>query len=146
MLDGRSTLSLARMKTPGESLLHQRGSDDSPLLTRVRSLCLSLPETTEASSWGHPNFRAGKRIFVTYEWVRKRPSIAFRLDPSGVAKYAARPGFFLTPYGRGQWVSLEADRRVNWRLARTLILRSYRLVALKRMTQALDARMSRRRI
>jgi len=54
------------------------------------------------------------------------------------------PGFFLTPYGRGQRVSLEADRRVNWRLAKTLVLKSYRLVALKRMTQALDLGEGRR--
>lgn len=119
-------------------------ADDSPLLSRVRSLCLSLPETTEASSWGHPNFRAGKRTFVAYEWLKKRPSIAFRLRPSDVARYAGTPGFFLTAYGRGQWVRLEADRRVNWRLAKALILESYRLVALKRMTQALDGGVSRR--
>jgi predicted DNA-binding protein (MmcQ/YjbR family) len=121
-----------------------RGSEESPLLGRVRSLCLSLPETSEAGSWGHPNFRAGKRTFVTYEWIKRRPSIALRLCPAEVARYAATPGFFLTPYGRGQWVSLEADRRVNWRLAKTLILESYRLVALKRMTQALDRGTSRR--
>ena len=110
---------------------------DDPLLERVRSFCLSLPETTEARSWGHPNFRAGKRTFVAYEWIKKRPSIAFRLQRADVAKYAAVPGFFLTPYGRGQWVSLEADRRVSWRLTKCLILKSYRLVALKRMIQAL---------
>lgn len=142
---GRSSPSVAGMRTPVEARRHQGGSEDSPLLNRLRSLCLSLPETTESSSWGHPNFRAGKRIFVTYEWIKKRPSIAFRLHPSEVARYAATPGFFLTPYGRGQWVSLEADRRANWRLARTLILKSYRLVALKRMTQALDGGVSRRR-
>lgn len=100
-----------------ETQRHIGRADDSPLLRRVRSFCLSLPETTEVSSWGHPNFRAGKRTFVTYEWIKKRPSIAFRLPPTDVAKYVAAPGFFLTPYGRGQWISLQADARVSWRLA-----------------------------
>ena len=125
----------------------QTQPDDDPLLRRLRSFCLSLPETTEVSSWGHPNFRAGKRTFVTYEWIRKRPSIAFRLEPRDVARYSAAPGFFLTPYGRGQWVSLEAGGRVDWRLAKSLILKSYTLVALKRMTHALGkprARLKRR--
>lgn len=115
----------------------QRTEDDSPQLARLRTFCLSLPETSEVSSWGHPNFRAGKRTFVTYEWIRKRPSIAFRLPPREVAKYAAAPGSFLTPYGRGQWVSLGAEGRIDWRLTKSLILKSYRLVALKRMTHAL---------
>ena len=38
-----------------------------PLPSRVRKLCLSLPGTSGASSWGHPNFRAAKRTFVTFE-------------------------------------------------------------------------------
>jgi len=33
-------------------------------LARLRSLCLSLPETSETASWGHPNFKAGKKTFV----------------------------------------------------------------------------------
>ena len=31
-----------------------------PKPTRLRKLCLSLSETSEADSWRHPNFRAGK--------------------------------------------------------------------------------------
>jgi hypothetical protein len=29
-----------------------------PVLQRLRDLCLSLPETSETDSLGHPNFRA----------------------------------------------------------------------------------------
>ena len=114
-------------------------SDDDIVLSRVRSLCLSLPETTETGSWGHPNFRAGRRTFVTYEWVQRRPSIAFRLGRADVAKYAGVRGFVRTPYGRDEWISMQADGRMNWRLAKELIVRSYRLVALKRMIRALES-------
>ncbi len=116
-----------------------RKTDIDHSLTQVRRLCLSLPETTEVASWGHPNFRAGKRTFVTYEWIQKRPTIAFRLSRSDVVKYSGDRGFIPTPYGRGEWISMRADGRVNWRLARQLILKSYRIVALKRMIQALEA-------
>jgi predicted DNA-binding protein (MmcQ/YjbR family) len=98
------------------------------VLERLRALCSSFPETTETNSWGHPNFRARKRTFATYEIVSGRPSIAFRLNPTDVDLLLARKAFFVTPYGRGQWVSLWGDGGVNWRLVERLLGRSYRLV------------------
>jgi predicted DNA-binding protein (MmcQ/YjbR family) len=115
-------------------------SRDDRVLLRVRKLCLSLPETSETGSWGHPNFRAGKRTFVTYEWLRGTPTIAFRLSPAEVRQRLHIRGFLPTPYGRGQWVSMEAHGRVDWRLVHELILKSYRQVALKRMIRALEER------
>lgn len=109
------------------------------VLQRLRDLCLSLPETSEVSSWGHPNFRAGKKTFVAFERVKGRPSIAFRLEPIDVELLLRRPQFFVTPYGRGQWVSVWADGKLDWRLMTDLLRRSYRLVALKRMIAALEA-------
>jgi predicted DNA-binding protein (MmcQ/YjbR family) len=109
-------------------------------LRRVRKQCLSLPETTEVASWGHPNFRAGKRTFVTFEWIKGRPSIAFRLNPSDVDLLLGRKGFFGTPYGQGRWVSVWADTSLNWPLVERLLRRSYRIVALKRMVATLDGR------
>jgi len=108
------------------------------VLTRLRELCLAFPETKEVSSWGHPNFRAGKKMFATFETFGGRPSIAFRLEPVDVDLLLRRKEFFATPYGRGQWVSLRADGRIDWRLVQHLLEQSYRLVALKRMLVALD--------
>src|SRR5215472_10960192 len=101
-----------------------------PVLERVRKLCLSLPETSEVNSWGHPNFRAGKQTFVTFEWFKGRPSIAFRLNTAGIGFLAGRKQFFITPYGRGRWVSLWADGRIRWGLVSKLAHRSYETVAL----------------
>ena len=109
-----------------------------PVVHKLRSLCLSFPETTERSSWGHPNFRAGKRAFATFEIVGGRPSIAFRLPPASVDLLLRRKHLFVTPYGRGQWVSLWADGSVDWTFVAELLQRSYRTVALKRMLHALD--------
>jgi predicted DNA-binding protein (MmcQ/YjbR family) len=108
------------------------------ILPRVRALCLSLPETSERSSWGHPNFRAGKKTFATLERVQGRPSIAFRLDRDEVTRLTGRKNFFVTPYGRGLWISLWADKPTDWRVIEGLVRRSYRGVALKRMLAALD--------
>jgi predicted DNA-binding protein (MmcQ/YjbR family) len=106
------------------------------ILERLRSLCLSLPGTTETASWGHPNFRAGKKTFVAFERVKGRASIAFRLDPEDVERLLRRKHFFATPYGRGLWASLWADGRIDWRAVENLVERSYRVVALKRMLTA----------
>jgi predicted DNA-binding protein (MmcQ/YjbR family) len=113
------------------------------VLQRVRARCLALPESSEAGSWGHPNFRAGKKTFAAFEWIKERPSIAFRLNPTDVDLLLRRKGFFATPYGQGRWVSVWADGALNWRLVGHLLEQSYRLVALKRMIAALDGTTSR---
>jgi predicted DNA-binding protein (MmcQ/YjbR family) len=110
------------------------------ILQELRTLCLSLPETTERNSFGHPNFVAGKRTFVTFEQYNGRPSIAFRLDRDNIERLSGNPLFFATPYGRGQWLSLWVDAAFDWSAVEKLVNASYRLVALKRMVGALDAR------
>ena len=112
----------------------------TPTIDRLRALCLAYPETSETSSWGHPNFRAGKKTFVAFEQVKGRPSIAFRVTASEVERLLTRRQFFVTPYGRGQWVSLWAEGAIDWKAVTDLVERSYRVVAQKRMIAALDAR------
>lgn len=110
----------------------------SATLDRLRTLCLGYPEASEAPSWGHPNFKAGKKVFVAFEHVKGRPSIAFRLAPADVERLLMRRQFFVTPYGRGQWVSVWADGALDWKAVTDLVDRSYRVVALKRMISALE--------
>jgi predicted DNA-binding protein (MmcQ/YjbR family) len=94
---------------------------------------------------GHPNFRARKRTFVAFEVFKGRPSIAFRLDPVSVDLLLRRKHFFATPYGRGQWVSLQADGVLNWKLVEQLVHRSYRTIATKQMINVLDGNPIKRR-
>jgi predicted DNA-binding protein (MmcQ/YjbR family) len=119
-------------------------STNEQTLNRLRSLCLSLPETNETASWGHPNFKAGKKTFVAFERVKGRASIAFRLTPEEVERLLGQKRFFATPYGRGLWASLWADGRIDWRAVESLVGRSYRVVALKRMLGALEGKTRRR--
>lgn len=116
----------------------------SATLERLRALCLGYPETSETASWGHPNFKAGKKVFVAFEHIKGRPSIAFRLEPKDVERLLMRRPFFETPYGRGQWASVWADDALDWKAVTDLVDRSYRVVALKRMIAALDGAASSR--
>ena len=110
------------------------------VLPRLRAICLSLPETSERSSWGHPNFRAGKKTFAAFERVKGRRSIAFRLPDDDIERLLRGKKFFATPYGRGRWVSTWTDVPFNWRQIGRLLRRSYREVALERMVAALDGK------
>jgi predicted DNA-binding protein (MmcQ/YjbR family) len=133
------TLSLANKVESSEPV-----SSTERALSQLRKLCLSLPETSETNSWGHPNFRAGKRIFAAFEAVGGRPSVAIRVDSADADLLLLhRKEFFSTPYGRGKWVSTWADGKLDWALLGGLIERSYRKVALKRMIAALDKEQAR---
>ena len=111
-----------------------------PVFARLRRLCLSLPETRETASWGHPNFRAGRAIFCAFEIIDDRPSVAFRLSAADVDRMLRRRGFFATPYGRGLWVSAWLDDKIDWKLIAGLAETSYRSVAITRMLVALASR------
>ena len=116
-------------------------SVEEKVLARLRSVCLGLPETSETASWGHPNFRAGKRTFAAFEWIKGRPSVAIHLGTADAAAFLLQNrGSFETPYGRGKWVSLWADGDLDEADLPDLIERAYRSVALKRMLKALDER------
>jgi predicted DNA-binding protein (MmcQ/YjbR family) len=114
---------------------------DRPVFTRARRMCLAFPETTEKTAWGHPCFRAGKKMFCAFEMVGGRPSIAFRLPRGEVDRLLRRhTRAIASPYGRGLWISVWVDGPIDWKLVESALDRSYRTVALKRMVQLLESR------
>ncbi|HKB11696.1 MAG TPA: MmcQ/YjbR family DNA-binding protein [Vicinamibacterales bacterium] len=110
------------------------------MFRRARQLCLALPETAERLAWGHPNFRAGQKVFCAFEMIKGRPSIAFKVSPTQARRSLRGRAFFETPYGRGRWVSVWVDEAVDWDAIAWLVEQSYRGIAIKRMLAALDAR------
>src|SRR5262249_593215 len=49
---------------PGGIAMKSRAHEQA--LKHVRALCLVLPETHEVEAWGHPTFRAGKKMFAAF--------------------------------------------------------------------------------
>ena len=117
---------------------------DRPVFTRLRQLCLALPEAIETSSWGHPSFRASKKTFCAFELFGGRPSIAFRATAAEAKRLERKRYFFATPYGRGVWVSRWLDVPVDPKLMATLIDRGYRNVAAKKLVRLLDSSTGRK--
>ena len=110
---------------------------ERPVFARVRRLCLSLPESSEALAWGHPTFKAGRKMFCAFEIIGGRPSMAFRLPAADITAALKHVRCFASPYGRGLWVSVWVDGAVDRKQIERFVGRSYRMVATKRQIAAL---------
>jgi predicted DNA-binding protein (MmcQ/YjbR family) len=112
---------------------------EDPVLTRLRRICLALPETAECVTFGHPTFRAGKRTFCVLEEYKGHLCICIKTAPAQQGLLSHDPRFFITPYvGQHGWLSYIADGKIDWNLVEDLVVNSFRLVAQKRMLAALD--------
>jgi predicted DNA-binding protein (MmcQ/YjbR family) len=109
------------------------------VLKEVRSICLALPEASEVEAWGHPTFRAGKKMFAAFGGEGNDLSLGLKVGFDRQDELIKDDRFFLTPYAAHQgWVSLRLDGKVDWEEVRGLAREAYRQVALRRMLKALD--------
>lgn len=108
-------------------------------LKEVRRLCLALPEACEIEAWGHPTFRAGKKMFAGFGEEEGRLSLGMKVGFDRQDELLNDSRFFPTPYAARQgWVSLTIDNNTDWTEVGGLLREAYRQVALKRMLKALD--------
>ena len=108
-------------------------------LKKVRALCLALPETKEVEAWGHPTFRAGKKMFAGFGEAEGALTLGLKMNFDRQDALLKDDRFFPTPYAARQgWVSLRLDGSTDWDEVRDLIGEAYRQVANKRMLKALD--------
>jgi predicted DNA-binding protein (MmcQ/YjbR family) len=118
--------------------MNARGYDKA--LKELRSICLALPEASEVEAWGHPTFRASKKMFAAFGGEGGEMSIGLKVGHERQEELLADDRFFLTPYAAYQgWVSLRIDGQTDWDEVAGLVREAYRQVALKRMLKALDA-------
>ncbi len=109
------------------------------LLRQLREICLELPECRETLKWGNPTFVAGKKMFAALDRYHDRWCVAFVSTLANQKELVARPGFFPAPYAaKYGWVCRDAEGKLNWKEMKTLLIDSYRLVALKRMLKAME--------
>jgi predicted DNA-binding protein (MmcQ/YjbR family) len=110
------------------------------VLKEVRAICLALPETSEVEAWGHPTFRAGKKMFAGFGEGEEGLTLGLKVGHDRQEELLQDDRFFPTPYAAHQgWVSLRLDRNTDWNEVRGLVREAYRQVALQRMLKALDA-------
>lgn len=117
------------------------GVDGDPL-TRVRSICMALPETSESES-GRPVFAVRKKSFVMYMddhhrdgrlalWCKAAPGAQEVLTDADPDR------FFVPPYvGPQGWVGVRLDRPpIDWEMVQSLIEAGYVMQAPKRVGAA----------
>jgi hypothetical protein len=115
-------------------------------LTRLRRICLALPEAHEVKAWGEPTFRVRNKLFAMYAsasnhhgagrgavWCKAAPgnqSIMVQANPEL---------FFVPPYvGPSGWIGVWLDRADSWKELPAIIEDAYRLVAPKRLLVQLN--------
>ena len=115
-------------------------------LTRLRKLCLALPEAHEVEAWGEPTFRVRNKLFAMYAAPNNhhgggRPAVWCKAAPGNQSLMvrAAPDRFFVPPYvGPSGWVGVWLDRNPDWTEVRELVCDSYRLIAPRKLQAALD--------
>ncbi|MEO8908759.1 MAG: MmcQ/YjbR family DNA-binding protein [Gemmatimonadaceae bacterium] len=110
-------------------------------LSRLRKLCLALPEAHEVEAWGEPTFRVKNKIFAMYAranghhgggrnavWCKaKAVNQRLMID-------AAPDRFFSPPYvGPGGWVGVWLDGDCDWSELKDLLRDGYRMTAPKKL-------------
>lgn len=116
-------------------------------LSRLRKLCLALPEAHEVEAWGEPTFRVRNKMFAMYAnaanhhgngrhavWLKGAPGDQARLI------HAAPEYYFVPPYvGPSGWIGIWLDGQTDWDDVAEFLGEAYRLVAPKRLLKQLDS-------
>jgi len=116
-------------------------------LTRLRKLCLALPEAHEVEAWGEPTFRVRNRMFATYASADShhgagRAAVWCKAAPGNqdLMVRAAPQRFYVPPYvGASGWIGVWLDDGTDWAELAELLRDSWRLTAPKRLVAAVAA-------
>jgi predicted DNA-binding protein (MmcQ/YjbR family) len=118
----------------------------TPPLTRLRKLCLALPQAHEVEAWGEPTFRVRNKLFAMHANASNhhgggRPAVWIKAEPGNqdLMVRTAPERFFVPPYvGPSGWVGVWLDRGVDWAELADLLRDAYRLTAPKRLLAKLE--------
>ena len=108
------------------------------MLARMRKLCLSLPETDEAASFGSPVWRVGKKTFAQlYDYGKgaygKGLTVSFWVGIERQGPLEMDPRFSIPPYlGHKGWIALEVAGGVSDAELREFLIESFRHFATRR--------------
>jgi predicted DNA-binding protein (MmcQ/YjbR family) len=102
--------------------------------TRLRRICLSLPDATEVVMRRGPSYRIADKIFALARPRDSETALWCKVPSGGQAiLIGADPQrFFVPPYfGPKGWIGVVLNADVDWKEVAALVERSYRLVAPK---------------
>ena len=101
---------------------------------RLKKICLAWPGTKEKTTWGHPTFRAGEKIFATMGEHEGDLCVTFKPRKEERNALLEDPRVFIPPYVGGKgWLSMRVDSTLEWGELERLLQDSYRQLAPKRL-------------
>lgn len=115
------------------------------VLTRVRRICLALPEAHEKIAWGAPTFRVRDRQFAMCLdnhhgdgrialWCKAPPGAQEALVGADPTR------FFVPPYvGIHGWLGIHLDKGLDWGVIAGLVKDGYLEIAPKKLRTAPEA-------
>jgi predicted DNA-binding protein (MmcQ/YjbR family) len=107
------------------------------VLSKLRKICLKLPESSEGTQFGHPVWLAGKKTFAIARYAGPL-TLCFWVGVDQQGLLTADPRYQIPPYfGHNGWIALEVTEQCDWQEVEGLALHSYRHFALKRMLSEL---------
>ena len=107
-------------------------------LSRLRAICLALPEAVEKETWEAPTFRIRDKIFAMVHGWDGRAGVLCKAPPGAqtILVAAAPERFFRPPYvGHKGWIGFWLDGAPDWGEIADLIGRSYRMTAPKKLLE-----------
>ncbi len=118
---------------------------DARVIAEIRRICLSMPESSEKETWGHPTFRVREAMFAT---CGSHPGPAGGEVQVMTMKAAegeqesllaeGHPFFYPNYVGGRGWIGLIVDRDTDWVEVAELVEDSFRQIAPKRVSARLD--------
>jgi hypothetical protein len=138
----------AAKKTAAKKSAKKKSSAKSPrdALTRLRQICLALPEAHEVEAWGEPTFRVRNKLFAMHSSAgthhgRGRPGvwIASTHVTQDLVLRARPDRYFSPPYvGPSGWIGAWLDKSPLWSEIAELLRDAYRLKAPKKLADTVD--------
>lgn len=110
-------------------------------LTRLRKLCLALPEAHEVEAWGEPTFRVRNKMFATFaspdtHHGNGRAAVWLKAGKGNQAAMVADAPdrYFVPPYvGPSGWVGVHLDADTDWTEVAELVRDAWRLTAPRKL-------------
>jgi predicted DNA-binding protein (MmcQ/YjbR family) len=142
---GVELTTVPRVQAPDAAMLPEEidpflGARAIDVMTRLGSLCECLPETSQATQFGNPVWKAGKKTFISSHCYGDRLNLQFWVgaDQQSMLTYDER--YSIPAYiGGNGWIDLDVEEHADWTEIEHLLDNSYRHYALKRMLKVLES-------
>lgn len=108
------------------------------VIKKLAEICAALPETSAATQFGNPVWKAGKKTFVCSHYYHLRLNLQVWVGTEQQS-FLTMDERYRIPYyvGNRGWIDLDVADQANWKEIEHLVLTSYRHFALQRMLKLL---------